>query len=473
MVITCFFAASYVNADIGRYYLGPVLIAWTWLAILAGDRRRARGRRGRRDRSAGGPARASTADRPCSPAGPARCRRCWSRPRSRLAVALDVESTSRIGRGGLARPVLRLARAGRGRPVSWWSYSTPLWYAQRSKAAGLISSSSTTGRGSTRAWASLPDVIDANLGRRPVYVIRQNPAESTRSPARYELETPHPRWRHGFARMPRRSALPGQPRIDRARRTARRTSSRRTTRRPTSRAWSPRRSRRCRRSPRRSRSSPSTTARATARRRSPTSSRPRHPDLVRAVHHPTNLGYGAALRSGFAAARYELIAFTDGDRQFKVADIGRLTARLAGPTRPDVVVGFRIKRADPLIRTAYARAYRLANRIFFGLRVTDVDCACKLFRREALEGRPRRVGRRVLLGRAADQAPRGRAARSSRSASRTTRGRPARRRAPSRRSSSARCATSGGCACTCGRTGAGALRRGEPILAGLTARPPA
>ena len=109
-----------------------------------------------------------------------------------------------------------------------------------------------------------------------------------------------------------------------------------------------------------------------------------HPDVVRAVHHPTNLGYGAALRSGFAASRYELIAFTDGDRQFKVADIGRLTARLAQADDPDVVVGFRIKRADPLVRTLYARAYRLANRIFFGLQVTDVDCAAKLFRRDAL-----------------------------------------------------------------------------------------
>ena len=112
----------------------------------------------------------------------------------------------------------------------------------------------------------------------------------------------------------------------------------------------------------------------------------RHPDVVRAVHHPTNLGYGAALRSGFAAARYELVAFTDGDRQFHVADIGRLTERLSAADAPDVVVGFRIKRADPFIRTAYARAYRLANRIFFRLKVTDVDCACKLFRREALEG---------------------------------------------------------------------------------------
>jgi hypothetical protein len=50
------------------------------------------------------------------------------------------------------------------------------------------------------------------------------------------------------------------------------------------------------------------------------------------------------------------------------------------------VVGFRIKRADPFVRTAYARVYRFANRVWFGLRVTDVDCACKLFRREALEG---------------------------------------------------------------------------------------
>jgi glycosyltransferase involved in cell wall biosynthesis len=107
---------------------------------------------------------------------------------------------------------------------------------------------------------------------------------------------------------------------------------------------------------------------------------------VRTVHHPTNLGYGAALRSGFGAARYPLFAFTDGDRQFRVADLGALTARLQEPDAPDVVAGFRIRRADPLLRTVYARLYRLAIRIFFGLRIRDIDCACKLFRREALEG---------------------------------------------------------------------------------------
>jgi glycosyltransferase involved in cell wall biosynthesis len=110
-----------------------------------------------------------------------------------------------------------------------------------------------------------------------------------------------------------------------------------------------------------------------------------HPQ-VRVVHHEVNRGYGGALRSGFAASRYPLVAFTDGDRQFHVEDVGRLLARMARADQPDVVVGFRIKRADPFVRLAYARFYRFALRVWFGLRVKDPDCACKLFRREALDG---------------------------------------------------------------------------------------
>jgi glycosyltransferase involved in cell wall biosynthesis len=116
-----------------------------------------------------------------------------------------------------------------------------------------------------------------------------------------------------------------------------------------------------------------------------------HPGVVRAVHHPVNRGYGAALRSGFGAARHELVAFTDGDRQFRVEDLGRLTSRMGegdapGAERVDVVAGYRLERADPPIRLLYARMYRLALRLFFGLRLRDVDCACKLFRRSALRG---------------------------------------------------------------------------------------
>jgi hypothetical protein len=105
-----------------------------------------------------------------------------------------------------------------------------------------------------------------------------------------------------------------------------------------------------------------------------------------------NRGYGAALRSGFGAARFPLVCFTDGDRQFRIADLALLLDRLGHPegaaatSLPDVVAGYRIRRADPPIRLAYARVYRACLRLFFGLRVRDVDCACKLFRRDALAG---------------------------------------------------------------------------------------
>jgi glycosyltransferase involved in cell wall biosynthesis len=115
-----------------------------------------------------------------------------------------------------------------------------------------------------------------------------------------------------------------------------------------------------------------------------------HPDLVRVVHHGVNRGYGAAVRSGLAAARYPLVCFTDGDRQFRVADLASLLHRLAeghaSGAPADVVAGYRIRRADRPIRLVYARVYRACLRLFFGLAVRDPDCACKLFRRSTLEG---------------------------------------------------------------------------------------
>ena len=163
---------------------------------------------------------------------------------------------------------------------------------------------------------------------------------------------------------------------------------------------------------------------ATERPRSPTTSPRPHPDVVRVVHHPVNLGYGAALRSGFGAARYEL----DRVHRRRPPVPGRRPrpahrAPRARPISPDVVVGFRIKRADPLVRIVYARAYRLANRIFFGLQVTRRRLRLQAVPARGARGRRGRVGRRVLLGRAADQAagrgPDGRRGRRARTIPRT------------------------------------------------------
>ena len=155
----------------------------------------------------------------------------------------------------------------------------------------------------------------------------------------------------------------------------------------------------------RSRSSPSTTARRTGRARSPTAWRP----STRASSGRSTTSATAAMAARCARASRRR-ATTSCASPTATASSGSPTSRGSrrgwpSPTRPDVVAGYRIKRADPFIRIAYARTYKLANRIFFGLRVRDVDCACKLFTAGLARRRPGRVGRRVLLGRAADQDP--------------------------------------------------------------------
>jgi glycosyltransferase involved in cell wall biosynthesis len=106
------------------------------------------------------------------------------------------------------------------------------------------------------------------------------------------------------------------------------------------------------------------------------------------VHHQPNRGYGGALRAGFANARGELIAFSDGDLQFDLGELRLLLDRLQAGDRPpvDAVIGWRIKRRDPFHRIFIAKTYNLVARVVFGLRVRDIDCAMKLFRREAFDG---------------------------------------------------------------------------------------
>jgi glycosyltransferase involved in cell wall biosynthesis len=104
---------------------------------------------------------------------------------------------------------------------------------------------------------------------------------------------------------------------------------------------------------------------------------------VRLIRHERNRGYGAALRSGFAGARKELVFFSDADGQF---DLRELPGSLSMLEQAPVVVGFRIKRNDPPHRIFIAKTYKLIVRMVFGLRIRDIDCAFKLFRRNVFDG---------------------------------------------------------------------------------------
>jgi glycosyltransferase involved in cell wall biosynthesis len=104
---------------------------------------------------------------------------------------------------------------------------------------------------------------------------------------------------------------------------------------------------------------------------------------VRAVHHPINRDYGAALQTGFRSATKELIFYTDGDAQYDPSELAVLWARMAADC--DLVNGYKISRADPLHRIVIGRIYHYIVSILFGLKLRDVDCDFRLMRRTIFE----------------------------------------------------------------------------------------
>ncbi len=192
VVLTCWFAESYQNAEIWRYLLGPALIVVSWLAILAAElvgaleRAVDRAPKGSLAWSLG----SDTVDGERGPASPA--------IEVGLALLLVVSSLSAIPATwqSVDRSADRSAPEWldavlpkldpHGVVISWWSYSTPLWYAQvvEGKIPGIAIVDDRTRL--DEGLGSVEDVINSNLGRRAVYLVRE-PADLAPLAATYAL----------------------------------------------------------------------------------------------------------------------------------------------------------------------------------------------------------------------------------------------------------------------------------------------
>ncbi len=104
---------------------------------------------------------------------------------------------------------------------------------------------------------------------------------------------------------------------------------------------------------------------------------------LKVVHHPVNRGYGGAVTSGIRTCTQPWVVLCDGDGQFEASDIARLAAKAP---QCDVVAGYRSHRADPLMRKVNGKAWTLLMRLLLGIRIRDIDCGLKLFRRDLLSG---------------------------------------------------------------------------------------
>jgi glycosyltransferase involved in cell wall biosynthesis len=106
-------------------------------------------------------------------------------------------------------------------------------------------------------------------------------------------------------------------------------------------------------------------------------------DCLRVLTHREALGYGGALRVGFASATKELIFYTDGDAQYDPRELKLLLPVLTDQV--DIVNGWKIDRHDPWYRIVIGRSYNRVVKALFGLRLRDVDCDFRLIRRRVFD----------------------------------------------------------------------------------------
>jgi len=103
---------------------------------------------------------------------------------------------------------------------------------------------------------------------------------------------------------------------------------------------------------------------------------------IKVVRHPANLGYGAALQSGFKAAKKNLVFYTDGDGQFEIKEMPPLLPLME---KFDIVSCYRLNRQDPIIRKINGWAWTKLVCFVFKFKIRDIDCAFKLFKTKIFE----------------------------------------------------------------------------------------
>jgi glycosyltransferase involved in cell wall biosynthesis len=96
-----------------------------------------------------------------------------------------------------------------------------------------------------------------------------------------------------------------------------------------------------------------------------------------------DLGYGRALAIGFQRASYPLIFYTDADGQYYLSDLMEMIPRLG---EADLIIGYRRRRRDHLLRLPVAYLYNRLARVWFKLNLRDIDCSFKLVKKSVVEG---------------------------------------------------------------------------------------
>ena len=111
-------------------------------------------------------------------------------------------------------------------------------------------------------------------------------------------------------------------------------------------------------------------------------------EVVRVVHHETNRGKGAALRTAFDASTRSTVVFLDGDLDLPPEQLPVFLATFA-ERGVDALVGEKSAAMSdasfPAIRRVLSKIYSGVVAVLFRLPVRETQTGLKAFRREAIE----------------------------------------------------------------------------------------
>jgi glycosyltransferase involved in cell wall biosynthesis len=114
-----------------------------------------------------------------------------------------------------------------------------------------------------------------------------------------------------------------------------------------------------------------------------------HPERVRVMRHERNMGKGAALKTGFAAATGDFVLVQDADLEYDPADYPRLLEPILRDAA-DAVFGSRFiggssHRVLYFWHSLGNRFLTLLSNMVTDLNLTDMECGYKVFRRDLLQ----------------------------------------------------------------------------------------
>lgn len=107
-----------------------------------------------------------------------------------------------------------------------------------------------------------------------------------------------------------------------------------------------------------------------------------HPATIGIITFRKNFGKTPALVAGFSRARGSIIFTMDGDLQDDPNEIPRFLEKLSEGY--DLVTGWKYPRLDPFSKTFPSRIFNALVSHFTGLKLHDINCGFKAYRREVL-----------------------------------------------------------------------------------------